>query len=106
MFGNYEVINFIPQHHTSPVTHPLPRGRQKRSPQGRFSERERKAFRRTWAPGRAHQLLRISEHIHTAFQNKQHTVATFLDISQAFARRITCEKVILLNHVSLIQVIK
>lgn len=34
----------------------------------------------------SHQLLRISEHIHTAFQNKQHTVATFLDISQAFDR--------------------
>ncbi len=34
----------------------------------------------------SHQLLRISEHIHTVFQNKQHTVATFLDISQAFDR--------------------
>lgn len=34
----------------------------------------------------AHQLLRLSEYIHTAYQNKHHTVVSFLDISQAFDR--------------------
>lgn len=33
-----------------------------------------------------HQLLRITEHIHTAFQRKLHTISTFLDISQAYDR--------------------
>lgn len=32
----------------------------------------------------SHQLLRITEHIHTAFQKKEHTIVTFLDISKAF----------------------
>lgn len=34
----------------------------------------------------SHQLLRLSEHIHTAFQEKKHTIATFIDISKAFDR--------------------
>lgn len=34
----------------------------------------------------SHQLLRITEHIHTAFQKHQYTLTTFLDITQAFDR--------------------
>lgn len=33
-----------------------------------------------------HQLLRLTEHIHTAFQKGQHTITAFIDISQAFDR--------------------
>ncbi len=32
------------------------------------------------------QLLRITEYIHTAFQEKKHTIVTLLDVSQAFDR--------------------
>lgn len=34
----------------------------------------------------AHQLLRITEYIHTAFQEKKHSIVTLLDVSQAFDR--------------------